>query len=437
MKKIAKITLTVFLALTLFSCKSKPEAEETPAQAPVIEDTDEELAKHEDETQQSNTEAVIKVNTEELISRLNDARNVAVEAGAQEFASQQLAQIDALFEELKRKESFSEDETSDLEMRYNTLTNYVKAKSAKQKIDENELALYNQSSYNKGLENLTLVEDAYSNESATSKEILQAANDAYSDFNSVLISAYKSLAMAERKEALNAKKSADEVKAGVSRKEQYAEATQYFKDGDSLYSMQSPEKALNKYASAKNLYSELAADVKEKRSAALAAIEAAKKRVAESEHYAEEADAKTPIAEPIEGIEEENAVLLEADNYENPDDAVIEVDATIGEEENSETAGAENQETAGEENPVTTGEENPETADEEENPETAGEENPVTTGTENPETAGAENPETADEEAIISDEVESAAAESTENVETEVEMQENLENSENPESQEE
>lgn len=379
MKKIAKITLTVFLALTLFSCKSKPEAEETPAQAPVIEDTDEELAKHEDETQQSNTEVVIKVNTEELISRLNDARNVAVEAGAQEFASQQLAQIDALFEDLKGKESFSEDETSDLEMRYNTLTNYVKAKSAKQKIDENELALYNQSSYNKGLQNLTLVEDAYSNESATSKEILQAANDAYSDFNSVLISAYKSLAMTERKEALNAKKSADEVKAGVSRKEQYAEATQYFKDGDSLYSMQSPEKALNKYASAKNLYSELAADVKEKRSAALAAIEAAKKRVAESEQYAEEADAKTPIAEPIEGIEEENAVLLEADNYENPEDAVIEVDATIGEE------------------------------------------NPVTTG----------------EEAIISDEVESAAAESTENVETEVEMQENLENSENSESQEE
>ena len=421
MKKIAKITLTVFLALTLFSCKSKPEAEETPAQAPVIEDTDEELAKHEDETQQSNTEAVIKVNTEELISRLNDARNVAVEAGAQEFASQQLAQIDALFEELKGKESFSEDETSDLEMRYNTLTNYVKAKSAKQKIDENELALYNQSSYNKGLENLTLVEDAYSNESATSKEILQAANDAYSDFNSVLISAYKSLAMAERKEALNAKKSADEVKAGVSRKEQYAEATQYFKDGDSLYSMQSPEKALNKYESAKNLYSELAADVKEKRSAALAAIEAAKKRVAESEHYAEEADAKTPIAEPIEGIEEENAVLLEADNYENPDDAVIEVDATIG-EENPTTAGAENPETAGEE-------ENPETADEEENPTTTGEENPVTTGEENPVTTG--------EEAIISDEVESAAAESTENVETEVEMQENLENSENSESQEE
>ena len=31
MKKIAKITLTVFLALTLFSCKSKTEAEETPA----------------------------------------------------------------------------------------------------------------------------------------------------------------------------------------------------------------------------------------------------------------------------------------------------------------------------------------------------------------------------------------------------------------------
>ncbi|MCR4741882.1 MAG: hypothetical protein K5866_03305 [Treponema sp.] len=379
MKKVVKITLTVFLALTLFSCKSKPEAEESPAQAPVIEDTDEGLAKHEDENQQSNTDAVITVNTEDLISRLNDARNAAVEAGAQEFASQQLAQIDALFEDLKGKESFSEEETSDLEMRYNTLTNYVKAKSAKQKIDENELASYNQSSYDKGLENLTLVEDAYSAESATSAEILQASNEAYSNFNSVLITAYKTLAKAQRSEALKAKKSADEVKAGVSRKEQYAEATQYFKDGDSLYSMQSPEKALDKYTNAKNLYSELAADVREKRAAALAAIEEAKKRVEESEQFAEEADAKTPIEEPIEGIEEEDAVLLEADNYENPDDAVIEVDATID---------------------------------------------------------GEESQEIQEESAEISEEV-PATEDSTEAEETEVEVQENLEDSETSESQEE
>ena len=66
-------------------------------------------------------------------------------------------------------------------------------------------------------------------------------------------------------------------------------------------------------------------DVSAKRAAAAAAIEEAKKRVAESEKFAEEADVKAPITEQVEGIEDEDAVLLEADDYEDPEDAEVEI----------------------------------------------------------------------------------------------------------------
>ena len=68
------------------------------------------------------------------------------------------------------------------------------------------------------------------------------------------------------------------------------------------------------------------------------AIEEAKKRVAESQKFAEEADVKAPITEPVEGIEDEDAVLLEEDDYEDPEAAEADIaeeleDDEIGEEE--------------------------------------------------------------------------------------------------------
>ena len=109
-----------------------------------------------------------------------------------------------------------------------------------------------------------------------------------------------------------------------------------FQLGDSLYSMQNPKKAYEQYSNCKSLFAVLAKEVSEKREAALKAIEAAKKRVEESANIAAQADARTPIDEPIEGIEEEETVLLEEDTYENPEDAVIEITTVFEDEDLAE-----------------------------------------------------------------------------------------------------
>ena len=93
--------------------------------------------------------------------------------------------------------------------------------------------------------------------------------------------------------------------------------------------MQSPEKALEKYTLAMTQFNELFEEVSEKRAAAQAAIEAAKLKVQESSQFAEQADEESPITEKIDGIEDADTVLLEEDEYENPEDAEADISEDI------------------------------------------------------------------------------------------------------------
>lgn len=340
MKKKLLLTLSALLVLSLMSCGSKPQVEEEPKEAPVIEQpaveekttpvTNPEPAPVEEpEPVVEDTQEELPVDNTEVLSQLENSRNAAIEAGAEQYAAEQLKQIDALYEALKAEDKDISEAAKELLARYEILTNYIKAKKIKEKIDTEGLADFDRDSYNAGVDALVIVETAYAAENAIGAEVTQASEIAYSKFNTVIIAAYKKIAKEERILAVEAKKKADSVKAAVSRKEEYKEATKLFQEGDSLYSMQSPEKAYERYNTAKVAYTELYEDVSEKRAAALKAIEEAKKRVAESELYAEQADANTPITEPMEGIEDEDTVLLEEDEYENPDEAVIEIADTI------------------------------------------------------------------------------------------------------------
>ena len=228
--------------------------------------------------------------------------------------------------------SLSEEDAESIIARYNLLTDYIKAKDAKDEIDENGFASYAQNNYDKGVESLAFVEETFASSSELNSDVFDKAKDAYSNFNTVLTIAYKKLAKEERSAAYEAKKTADSVKAGVAQKERYNAAAEDFKTGDSLYSMQSPKKALEKYRTSRNEFNALYEEVSVKRAAAQAAIDEAKRRVAESAEYAEVADEKAPITEPVEGIEEEDAVLLEADDYENPEEAEADISETIEDE---------------------------------------------------------------------------------------------------------
>lgn len=349
MKKVLVTLLSISAVFFFISCGSKPAPEEAPVEAPVVEETEPVVEDEnvEDETVEESDTADEEAAYAALIAKIEDARNAAIEAGADEKCPDLLKQIDDLYESLKGENL--KDSADMIMARYKLLADYLKAKDAKEEIDENGFAFYAQSNYDEGVASLETVASAFENSDELNSSISAAAENAYSSFNKVLVVAYKRLAKEERDAAYEAKKLADSVKAGVSQKERYKDAADDFQSGDSLYSMQNPKKALDKYTSAKDKFTTLYEEVSEKRAAAQAAIEEAKKRVAESAEYAAEADNKAPITEEVEGIEDEDTVLLEEDEYEDPAEAEVEIAETIEDEYEEVEEDAEIEESAEEE----------------------------------------------------------------------------------------
>ena len=320
MKKVSIILLSIFTLLFFISCGSKPAAEEPAPEAPEVTETVEDLA--ENIADEGISEAA---KLAQLMEQINDARQAAIDAGADKNCPDQMNKLDYLLAGLKDSDNPDAAAKSIID-RYNLLANYSTAVETKKEIDENGYDSYAKNDYNRGLSNLEKVEAAFDADSADfDKTVFVAAENAVKDFNTVINVAYKKIAKEERENAMEAKKDADSVKAGVARKAEYKEATDLITTGDSLYAMQNAKKATEKYKEATEKLTYLYKDVSEKRAAAQAAIEEAKKRVAESEKFAEEADVKAPITEQVEGIEDEDAVLLEADDYDDPEEAEADI----------------------------------------------------------------------------------------------------------------
>ena len=320
MKKVSIILLSIFTLLFFISCGSKPAAEEPAPEDPEVTETVEDLA--ENIADEGISEAA---KLAQLMEQINDARQAAIDAGADKNCPDQMNKLDYLLAGLKDSDNPDAAAKSIID-RYNLLANYSTAVETKKEIVENGYDSYAKNDYNRGLSNLEKVEAAFDADSADfDKTVFVAAENAVKDFNTVINVAYKKIAKEERENAMEAKKDADSVKAGVARKAEYKEATDLITTGDSLYAMQNAKKATEKYKEATEKLTYLYKDVSEKRAAAQAAIEEAKKRVAESEKFAEEADVKAPITEQVEGIEDEDAVLLEADDYDDPEEAEADI----------------------------------------------------------------------------------------------------------------
>lgn len=327
MKKVFIILLSISTVLFFISCGSKPQEEETTPTSPIVEDTTEDTVDSGDESTESDADAY-----EKMLSQIDDARRLALEAGADKNAADELSKVDDYYNSLKDDEDALKLNGPSIIERYNLLTAFAKAKEAKKEIDDNDFASYDQKDYDAGVKSLEKAQAAFDDLENWDPSAIASATDANGKFQNVLIVAYKKLAKAERELAYEAKKNADSVKAGVAQKERYQAATESFKNGDILYAMQSPKKSLENYQSAKEEFTFLYEDVAEKRAAAQAAIDEAKRKVEESERYALEADRRNPITEEIDGIEDEDAVLLEEDEYEDPEDAESDIAPTIEEE---------------------------------------------------------------------------------------------------------
>ena len=331
MKKVSIIILSIFTLLFFISCGSKPAAEEPKPEAPDVPEVVEEIP---EDTADDGLAAAARL--AQLMEQVNDARKAAIEAGADKNCPDQMNKLDYLLAGLKDS-SDPDSAAKSIIDRYNLLANYSKAVDAKKEIDDSGFASYAQNNYDRGLSNLEKVEAAFDSGSDDfDKAVFVYAEDALKEFNTVKNVAYKKIAKEEREAAMEAKKNADSVKAGVSRKAEYSEAADLIQSGDSSYSMQNAKSAAEKYKSANEKFTYLYEDVAAKRAAAQAAIEEAKRRVAESQKFAEEADVKAPITEAVEGIEDEDAVLLEADDYEDPEEAEADIPEELDENDEGE-----------------------------------------------------------------------------------------------------
>lgn len=328
MKKSVFSFFNVILISVFFfiSCASAPKAEEQLPEE-VLEDVN---------AVEDVIEEVTTVDNSSALEQADLARQAAIDANADKVAPIQFAATDALLKTLQAQAETGVDVSiglKDVQTRYEALEKYAKAMDAKARVDELGFASYDQASYDKGTQAIADLQNLFSETNILSSAMLEKANEAYSSFNSVLIGAFKKLAKEERNGAFAAKKDADSVKAAVAEKDSYGKAVEDFKKGDSNYAMQNPEAALKNYQSAKGQFEVLFKTVSEKREAAQKAMEAAKNAVLETQNYAATADKEAPLTgEEVQGIEAEDAVLLEAETFADPKAAEVELSETISEE---------------------------------------------------------------------------------------------------------
>lgn len=364
MKKIFLFSCVAF-ALIFASCKSTEQATDGEIDVPpvveeIVEENESSAAEKEPEDNSS------------LISQIDDARQRALEEGAQDAYPEAFAALDAAYEALKNLDDGLDHsaELNDIKSRYEALQKAAAAKKLKERIDDEGLAENSPADYDKGeaalsefdsllnsvLSNIaaiseslvpgdSAVDNVKNAAGAPSKKLLSKANEAYDSYYKVYFKSYKKFADDERKNALAQKKKADAVKAQISRKQEYREYAELIQRGDSQYSTSNPESAYESYKEAAASYEALASDVAEKRAAAQKAIDEAKAKVKESGDYALDADSTNPLDEKVEGIEDEDAVLLEDDEFANPDDEIIqfgEIDSDFDSEIEEESEVNEN-----------------------------------------------------------------------------------------------
>ena len=323
MRKVVMMICSATLIFFCISCGSKPAPEEPEKTAPVVE------------TPTPEPEPTpAKVDNGAALKGIDDARKLALDAGVKESEPDKLKAIDALYDKIKAKADNGEDisaDSKDLADRYTALATYVKACKVNEDIDDTEMVDLAEEMYDKGYDYLIQYEDLFNDPNSTGKAQLDKAVSANTTLTGVYAIIFKQMTKDARADALLSKKDAESVRAQIAQKDKYNKAVDLFKKGDSAYTMMAYERAYDNYIDATDLFDELYDDIAEKRAAAQKKIEEAKLKVKESENYALQADKKAPMKTKLDGIEDEDAVLLEEDDYEDPSKAEAVLPETVKE----------------------------------------------------------------------------------------------------------
>ena len=315
----AFMALLCFTVLIISACKSVPE--ENASMLQENENKAEESSKILDEKVSAEGQE-LEADLDSLLGLLDKSRNEAVESGASSMYPELFNQSDQLYAKVKEGSVTDEESLKKLEKSYRTLSLLSKASKSKVTIDDNNFAFYDQKSYDEGVTSLSKaleIKDIFDD------ELYSLSETAFNDFEKVLDSAYRTLSKEERIKAFNAKKASDEVKAYVAKKDDYNKGVEKFRSGDSKYVTKDVRGAYYEYKESKEIFLSLYAQIAEARQKAQLAIDAAKKRVAESEVTALEADKTSPVqGDNPEGFEAEDAKLLEDDDFSSNEQSSVE-----------------------------------------------------------------------------------------------------------------
>lgn len=349
MKKIKSVSAAVCAAavFAFAGCGSAPKKAPEPviqkkeAPAPVVEPEPEPEPEpvveveepQEPVVEEKESEDDIRNRNQSIFDELELSRKAAIDAGAQSACPEKFAQCENEYNELKKRMANGEDvsdELAALNKKYLALKAFAEAKAKKQRIDSLDFAQYNQKDYDSGCGILGQLEDQ---NTAFDGSWEKNAKTAGEKFDSVLDAGFRALCKAERDKAFAAKKNADSVKCSVSRKDEYKTALEAFKKGDSVYVTKDPEGALKEYTKAREIFSRLFDEVSAARARAQKAIDDAKARVEQSESVAVQADIEKPLGdEAVDGIEAEDAVLLEEDDFTEVENLATESEEAIDED---------------------------------------------------------------------------------------------------------
>jgi hypothetical protein len=174
-------------------------------------------------------------------------------------------------------------------------TERAQARALKDRIDTNGLADYDPENYQTASTDLQTGESAYGTDNAAAKRALDSAIEG---FNAVITKGGPLHVAALQETTVASKKAADDLLAAVAVKDQYAQADEVYQRALKEKESEDLDSAARDMSSAAGLFDAVAATAKQKKDAALLAVDAAQKDLGTSEEKA--ADAEKSLAD--EGI---------------------------------------------------------------------------------------------------------------------------------------
>lgn len=329
MKKQFAFALFALTSLLFIACGS------TKVEAVPEDETETTKVEEKQENQKEDKKeevADFSASNAELLEKVEAARKAAIEAGAEKYYKAFLAETDVKYAGVKinvkvnPSANYTED-LNDLIKRYESMEYAALAMGLKEKASGLNSSDLDAATLKKGSDALAKYSELTNG--GASSDLLAQAKLAYQSYSDLVNKGFSAMAGRERKAALEAKKNAESVKAQVAKKtkEDYKKAADTFKKADSSYSLKKIEPAYNGYKASKEAWTTMFEIVKKDREETEARLAAAKQKVLEAEQAALAADTEAPLTEKVAGIEDENAVLLEADKFANPEDSISDVES--------------------------------------------------------------------------------------------------------------